>query len=375
MKNKISGIVHNLLAIMASIIFNAFVGGFLAYAIGAPIMAGAVVWNVVGLITPVVNIYAYFTTGQRLLSVRGIAMEGLNKEIWVDRLLLDLFPTNDYMNDLEDMSEFVDNDKINFAGIGVAPNVEKNRDVYPIPLAPREDMPLFISLDEYSTDSTLIQDAETVELSYNKMDSVLKQHKQQLMLRLGNEGLFALAPLEDNANKTPIIETSGTANTAGNKKLVKADIAKLAEQFDLLEYPKEGRVIVMSPSLFWEFVGSDETLNRQYELSAQQGVVTGVLLNYYGFQIRTRTGVPHYEKVGSIWTRKAFGSEVEASDKYAAIAYVKGQSGVKAVGTTEMYGGDYKDPAYQGYVINFRMRGVVSANRQYMLGAIVQVSA
>lgn len=371
---KTKGVASNLSAILMALFFNSLIGGLFALFIGVNPIIGILTWNAVGLVAPAVNIANVLFFGHELPRITGLSLDGLNQEIWIDRLLLDLFPANEYLADLEDMSAFVDKDKINYAGIGSAPTVTKNRTDYPIPLAPREDMPYQIELAEYSTDSTLVQDAEVVELAYNKLDSVLKQHKEQIVLELANEGLFAIAP-EANANFTPIVETSGGANTSSLKKIVKADIANLALAFDRLNYPAKGRVLVMSPEMFWEFVSNDDTLNRQYEMNAQQGVVTGVLLNYYGFEIRMRTGVPHYEKVGSIWTRKAYGSEVEGTDKYAAIAYIKGQSGIKAIGETTMYGGDRPETGYQGYIINFRMRGVVSALRQRMLGAIIQVAS
>lgn len=371
---KTRGVANNLSAMLMALFFNSIIGGVFAFFIGVNPMIGVITWNAVGLVAPSVNIVHFLFTGKQLPRIAGLSLEGLNQEIWIDRLLLDLFPSNEYLADLEDMSQFVDKDKINYAGIGSAPTVTKNRTDYPIPLAPREDMPFQIELAEYSTDSTLVQDAEVVELAYNKLDSVLKQHKEQIALELGNEGMFAMAP-EANANYTPIIETSGGANANSLKKFVKEDIASLALAFDRLHYPSKGRVLVMSPEMFWEFVSTDSTLNRQYEMNAQQGVVTGVLLNYYGFEIRMRTGVPHYEKIGSIWTRKAYGSEVEGTDKYAAIAYIKGQSGVKAIGETTMYGGDRPETGYQGYIINFRVRAVVSALRQRMLGAIVQIAS
>lgn len=69
--------------------------------------------------------------------------------------------------------------------VGVDPEVLINNNTYPIEVKDREDKPLSISLDLYETENTLIRESETVELSYNKLESVIYRHWQALQTMAG----------------------------------------------------------------------------------------------------------------------------------------------------------------------------------------------
>jgi hypothetical protein len=305
--------------------------------------------------------------------IQSAILSGLLKEVWIDALLENFYPGNDILDDADDWSEWQDNDTINFGEIGADPTVEVNRTTYPIPIAGRTDTALAVSLDEFSSDSTLVKDAEQIELAYNKLQTVTAQHKDTIYTKFGDKALYNFGCTANIAN-TPMIDSTGADDGSGLKLITKTDIKNLAKAWDNKQYPKEGRVLVMSPDQFWGFVDSDETLKRQYELNAQQGVVTGVLLNYYGFQIRVRTGLPLYRKVSGVWTKQAFGASQTSNDKYAAVAYIKKKSIMKAMGSIKMYD-SIDNPDYQGSYINFRLRALATAKRQKQLGGIVQIAA
>lgn len=297
-------------------------------------------------------------------------MAGLNKEVWISDLKDNFFQADTFLQDGVNLDPFVDNDVINLAEIGAEPNVERNRTSYPIPAAPRTDNPLALALDEYSSDSTIIRDAELAELVYDKRASVVMQHRRAILRKMAEYGFHAVAPLEETAD-TPIIQTTGAANAFGKKKLTKEDIAALAKAFDQLQYPNEGRVLVLDSDVFWDFVTSDTALNNQYILNGSAGSLGGEFVYYYGFTIRKREGLPYYSGSAGSYEKVPFGASTSGAVK-GMISYLKNESFGRGQGTVEMYE-KIKDPDNQGDVINFRMRGIVLPFRQKLLGAIVQV--
>lgn len=370
---KTKGLIGTLAAIFMAVFFNSIVGGVISFAFGFEPVIGMVVWNGVALIAPTFNIYHYLTTGELAPVHTGLALEGLNQEIWIDRLLIKAKESATFLEDGEDMSELVDMDKINMAEEGDEPNTEINRTDYPIPMAPRNDTPRAVELDEFSTDTTIVQDWEAAELSYPKLDSVNKAHVRSIEKKFGRYTLHNWAPTQESAN-TPVLVTTGADNGFGLKKLIAGDIARHAAQYDALDLPDEGRTIVMDSQTLWEFVSSDPVLLAQYgQMVRQAGEVSGALFTYFGFRIRKFNATPLYRQVNGIWVKQAFGAEATGSDFKGAISYVAKYSIMKAYGSVKMYS-KIDDPDYQGTAINYRVRATGKATRQYAIGAIVKVS-
>ncbi|CAN5435759.1 hypothetical protein BH09BAC1_BH09BAC1_04920 [soil metagenome] len=350
-----------LFSVLIAILFNCLTGGLIAYGIGIAPVIGAISMNVISIAMPLMG-----------MNMPSLALfSGLNKEIWIDRLLTEFIPKNDFLQDGEDWSDVVDNDRVNFAELGQAPGVEINRTSYPIPVAAQGEGALWVEFDEYSSDQVRIQDYQAAEVAYPILDARQAQAKRALQTKYGDKAFHNIA-VTANTSDTPVIQSTGADNGSGMKLITKTDIASLGKAWDNLNYPSNGRVLAFSPNHFWEFVDSDETLKRQYELNAAQGVVTGVLLSYYGFKIRMRTGSPLYRLVSGVWTKQAFGATKTSNDHYAAVAYIEKQSFMHAEGTVKMYD-LVDDPAFQATTFSYRMRALAAPFRQKMLGAIVQV--
>ncbi len=294
---------------------------------------------------------------------------GLNKEIWINDIRENFYPNDSFLADGADLNAFIENDKINLAEAGVDPTVVRNRSSYPIPAATRTDNPLEMALDDYSTNSTIIRDAETVELVYDKRASVIRGHQRSLRKSIGNYGLWAISA-DENTPATPVIKTTGDDDGTGRKLLTEADLALLSEKFDDQNYDEEGRVLVLPPSMFWKFIMSSQTLQNQYAFNSSRGVVGGEFVQFYGWTIRKRTDNPIYTL--STLEKNAFGSSYTAATHgYAATAYIKDVSFGAGLGTTKMFA-KLADPDQQGDVINFSQRAVVLPFRQVALGAIIQ---
>jgi hypothetical protein len=304
--------------------------------------------------------------------VNGIATAGLLREVWLAELAAKFFEKDDFLMDGKDWNMWVDNDAINLAEIGASPNVVKNRTAYPIPVTPRTDTPLRLPLDDYSTDSTVVRDVEVVAIEYDKRKSVVDDHKANLLQKIAIDGIYNIAPTA-NAIDTPVLKTSGAVSTSagnlGNKMLVSGDVANLAMAFDNRNWNQIGRTLVVTPTVFWEFVNNDPVLKEQAKYNSKMGsAYAGNWVECCNFIIRTKVSTALYNKTTLV--KSAFGTVPGVNDKQASIAYIAKESFGRALGTAEMYV-TIKDPAQQGDIINFRQRALVLPVRQKVLGAIV----
>ena len=143
----------------------------------------------------------------------GVAYAGLNKEIWLPDLLEDFYGDDMFLNEMRDMSAFVENNTINLAEAGSNPDVLINNVVYPIPYAGRTDSAIAISLDTFDTENSLIQNIEIAELAYDKRASILYGHKQSLRMTFLERAAHNVAPAVDSTF-APLITATGASAVA-----------------------------------------------------------------------------------------------------------------------------------------------------------------
>jgi len=301
-------------------------------------------------------------------SKQGVLQAGLLREIWIGEMANRFFDNDDFLQDGKDWTPWVDNDAINLSEIGASPNVVINRTVYPVPATTRTDVPIRLPLTNYSTDSTIHRNIDQIALAADKRKSIIDDHKAVLQEKVSDHGIFNIAPTVNSAD-TPVFKTSGAISAdTGNKILQSSEISKMNKLFDNKKYPQKGRTLVVPPNMFWEFVETNPTIKAQAERNGQGGTGTGMWVEWMGFVIRPRVTTALYNK--NTLAKNSWGAVPTANDKEAAIAYVKGVSFGKAMGTTEMFA-KVKDPDQQGDTINFLTTAIVLPVRQKVLGAIV----
>ena len=177
----------------------------------------------------------------------------LNKEVWVSQVLEGFYPDDSFLKKVVDYSQFVDNDKLHVASAGIDPKVLINNTTYPINVVGRDDDDNVITLDKFETENTLVRRPEALEYSYDKLESVIRQHRATLTKSVSMKAAHAFAPDGDTTD-TPLVVTTGeTAN--GRKRLQLVDILTLKERFDDAEIPLEDRytscIRNMLPTCCW----------------------------------------------------------------------------------------------------------------------------
>lgn len=277
----------------------------------------------------------------------------LQVEIWVKSIIEGLFANNTFAARSVDHSEFVDNKTVHVPNAGAAPNVEKNRTVFPASVTKREDIDLTYNMDEFTVDPVRISHAEQVELSYNKRESIVRQSRRKLAQDIYDSIIYDWIP-----EGVKSVETVGTAVAAhikgatGNRKLMSKDTVKaLQTVFDDWELPEEGRCILLDAHMYNQLMDS-LTDAQQNNFLACADPARGVIGKYLGFDFYKRGKVA---KVATDGTLKPWSAANAATDCAAGLAWHE-DCVSRALGESVLYD-DEGNPLYYGDVISFLQRG------------------
>src|ERR1043165_4073960 len=106
---------------------------------------------------------------------------GIQNEIWTDHIQANLFKDNEFLNYAFNADQYVLMGKVvHIPNAGVTANIIKNRTSLPATVIQRTDIDITYSIDEFTTDPILIPNADTVELSYDKLTNVLSEYEAAL---------------------------------------------------------------------------------------------------------------------------------------------------------------------------------------------------
>jgi hypothetical protein len=285
----------------------------------------------------------------------------LEKQVWISQVMEKYYPETSFLKYATDMSNLVDNDKINLADAGMDPAVLKNNTNYPISVHERTDNALELELNLYETENTLVQDAVITELSYNKLESVLVGHRGSLQKRTGADAAHAFSPDSNEAN-TPILMTTGEVRANGFKKLLPDDILSLMEEWNGLNYPLENRYLVLDARMLADLMRFDL---RQYGNITD--IVNGQPKKFGSFHILAYSQNAVYN-VNTL-QKKSFGAAEQETDTYSSFAFL-GNEVMKADGSLEMFE-RLKDPEYRGDIVGFAKRFLAMPIRNKGISAIV----
>ena len=287
--------------------------------------------------------------------VPGILMSGLQKEIWTDILLTQFYPDNSFISEARDMSALVENNTINLAEVGASPDVLIDNTSYPIAVSSRTDVPKSLALKTLDTTSTVVRNVEAMELAYDKMNSVIYGHKQELFKTACKLAAWNYAP-SSNATNTPVIAATGSIKN-GKRQLLFDDLMRLMVAFNNLDFPADGRILVLNPQ-------HESDLIMQDLLLYKAAIVSG---NLFGFKLYRTSVTPVYNN--STGVKAAYGAVAAPStDCISSFSFHKDEV-MRAIGTVEMFA-KYMDPDNKGDVVNFQMRFCALPLRTKAIAAI-----
>ena len=295
----------------------------------------------------------------------------IQKEIWAREIVNGLFADNSFASKATNDDMYVNQGKkVHIPNAGAPSKVEVNRSTIPATAKKRTDPDVEYTLDEFTTDPIYIPHADTVELSYDKRNSVIYQDRAQLIEAACQNLLYKWDPT--NANS---ILTSGAASAAytdkatGNRKaLTKGDVLRLMTRFDQQNIPQTDRYLLLDAVMYSQLLASmTETDNIGFFQAAD--VAKGIVGNLYGFNVMKRSQVLRYATGGTLSKWDAVGA---ATDNAAGLAWHMG-SVSRALGEVKVFD-SLDNPTYYGDIYSFLVRcgGAIRRNDKKGVCAIIQ---
>ena len=298
----------------------------------------------------------------------------VEKEIWQNHIEGNLFKNNEFLNNVVNADQYVLQGKVvHIPQAGGTPSVVKNRSSLPATVTSRTDTDVTYSLDEYTTDPVKIANAEKVELSYDKRESVLSESESALRETIAENILVAFAP----SGATRMVRTTGAAvvahmtdATGNRKKFLPADLKAAGAKLDKDGVSIEDRFCLMSSDMYQQF--TDALTETQYrDFSKAYDEKSGVVGKMHGITIYKRASVLTYTNATPPVV-KAYGAAGAATDNDAVLVWQKNAL-ERAVGEIVAYE-NIGDPTYYGDLYSFlvRMGGRKRRNDQKGVLVIVQ---
>lgn len=288
----------------------------------------------------------------------------LNKIIWINFIIANLFASDEFLNKCYIADEHVKDGKyVVIPQPGGKPVVVKNRSSLPALVTKRTDSSIVYPIDEYTTDPMRIDNAEKYELSYDKMASILGEHidvlkevtAENMLYEWTREYAYTGA---GTAPATTVIKTTGASSDAhlpsatGTRKLfLKEDLKTAQFRLNKANVPKNDR-FALFPSELLSQLHDDADLkkrDRGMELDMKNGVVDKL----YGFQIMERSSTLIYDNTGTPVV-KAPGAAAAATDNDSVKCWQK-NAVERARGTIDMFQ-DLNNPVYYGDIYSCLVR-------------------
>lgn len=305
-------------------------------------------------------------------------LNGIEVEVWANYIIERFWKDNTFIQ-----RAFSDDDKVLAGKIvhipqpGSLPVIVKNRTILPASVIRRADADIVYVLDEYSTNPTVITQADKIELSYDKINSVYGDHAGVISQDVAGDMILKwLTDLpQSNVYYTTGAATAELGNSAftGTRKAVlHNELMKIDRDFNKNNVPKEGRQI-MYPSYMLQQL-KESLSNTQYrDFSAYFDAKEGIIGRLYNFDILERSDVATATGVGATCLVNPYGAAPGVSDSEVAIAWQK-DAVARALGEVKFF--ENLDRAeYQGDVYSSYLRAGGRRRRADNLGVAMLVQA
>lgn len=257
-------------------------------------------------------------------------------------LMEGFYPNRSFLTRSVDMTAMVEYNKINLAEAGVAPDVLVDNTDYPIETAQRDDIPLELPLHTFDTKNTVVRNVEAMELAYDKMESVVRQHRNVLQAKTAAYAANSWAP-QQQKDLTPVMATSGTGkNRQGLTPLSFDDVLAMDAWFRSQDIDPSTMVAVLNPYHLADLMAEDMKLYKE--------MLAGNKL--FGFDLYTFSQLPYYN--ATTGQKVAFGTSAAGTDTQCSLFYCANEV-MRADGDIEVFA-RYKDPEQRGDLIGFQKR-------------------
>lgn len=298
----------------------------------------------------------------------------LNREVWIKDIQENFFPDNSFAAKSVDDSAYVKDHSVHVPNAGAPSNVVINRSQKPASVTSRNDNDLVYDIDELTTDPIYIPNIDTVELSYDKRQSVISNDREQLQTEAAQNLLYRWGATPTVVITTGVAKEAHTSTTATGyrKGIVKADIQKINTQFNIDNVPQDGRYILLDAVMYNQLL--DDLTDK--ELSAflnSANAQKGILGQLYSFNFMMRSSVLRTKITNSKPVVLPWSSNAVATECAAGLAWQE-KCVSRAIGDIKMFDKE-NDPTYYGDIYSFLVRAGGSPRRYDKKGVTLIVQA
>lgn len=303
---------------------------------------------------PALGVFSVFSvTGALITQAPGTLNMAIQKEIWMNHIVENLFADNSFLSKAYAADMFVNSGRtVHIPNAGAPSNVVRNRTVKPATVSTRTDADLTFDLDEFTTDPIYIPHADTVELSYNKRESILRNDKAKLSEVVSEAFLFKWSPASANTIVTTgeSVVAHTDAATGNRLKITKTDILKAMTRFNRDNVPAEQRYMLLDAVMYSQLL-EDLTANESQAFHAGVDVKNGIVGKLYTFNIMVRSKALRYT---SGTNPKEWTTNGASGDCAGALAWHV-NSVCRALGEVKAYENE-GDPTWYGDIYSFLVR-------------------
>lgn len=282
----------------------------------------------------------------------------VQKEIWQRTIVEGLFADNTFMAKAVNDDMYVnEGKKVHIPNAGAPSGVELNRATVPATAQKRIDTDVEYTLGELTTNPVHIPYADTVELSYNKRNSVIDQDRKQLIEKAAEAMLGYWCPAAANrVLATGTGQSAWTPSATGNRKAITpADVAALQTRMNADNVPITGRFLLLD-AYQYEALLKQLTETQAIGFFQAADIKRGVMGMLYGFEVMMRSTVLRFATATNPLEGafKAAGETGAATDNAGALAWQQ-DSVSRALGEVKMFD-SVDNPLYYGDIYSFLVR-------------------
>lgn len=225
------------------------------------------------------------------------------------------------------------------------PEVLINNTTYPIALQAYSDDGAIIQLDKYQTKVTTLSDDQVIGAAHDRITAATKPHVKSITKAKYRKAIHAIAPSSSTTN-TPVLECTGPV-IGTRKRMIYEDLVAMKDQADTLEWPEEGRRVVLSTDHYNDLLLLKDEIGKalvNYEKGKTMPTIAG-------WEVYSYIANPYFSTAGA---KLAFGAIPISTDRKATV-YFSVDNIAKKTGLTKQY---FKkadtDPENQTNMLNYR---------------------
>lgn len=291
-------------------------------------------------------------------------------------IMENLFDENPHINRAQNWDEYVIEGikTVTIPQAGTPAGFERNRAVLPAAITQRTDSDISYDMTDYTSDPTLVTNLDQVQMSYDKLQSVIYNMLMNIKEGVAEDILYAwrTESTAKNVLTTGAGEPSSLPSTTGNrKKITYADLVKAATILDKEHIPSSGRVLML-PSDMYNTLLLDADVKENFN-SKLADLNKGVLGEIIGFTVMKRSKVLRYSNAGAAKLPTASPAN---TDCHGGLAWHPAFVG-RSVGNVNVYADSETRPEYYGRVVSSQLQA--GGKKSYTNGrgvvAIVQDTA